>query len=62
MNLISILMLSSCIVSGSVDRLPADAKTATAAATMDMRGVSSATAVLKGVLRTTPPGFCIVVR
>ncbi len=62
MQILMSLLLCSCIVSGSIERNPADCKTSTAAEVVDMRGVSSVSATLQGRFNTIRHGLLVVVK
>lgn len=63
MNMLSLVVLASCIVSGSIERSPADVRTSQpAVGVVDMRGVSFQTAEFHGIFRASAPGLRIVVR
>lgn len=62
MQILMSLLLCSCIVSGSVERSPADCKTSTAADAVDMRGVSSVSATLPGPFNSIRHGLFLLIR
>ena len=62
MQILMSLLLCSCIVSGSIERNPADCKTSTAAEAVDMRGVSSVSATLPGPFNSIRHGLFLLIK
>lgn len=62
MQILTTLLLGTCIVSGSIERLPADSRTSTTAQAIDMRGVSSVSATLQGCFNTIRHGLLVGVK
>lgn len=62
MQILMSLLLCSCIVSGSIERNPADCKTSTAAEAVDMRGVSSVSATLSGPFNSIRHGLFLLIK
>ena len=62
MQILMSLLICTCIVSGSIERNPADCKTSTAADAVDMRGVSSVSATLSGLFNSNRRGMFVVIR
>ena len=62
MQILMSLLLCSCIVSGSIERNPADCKTSTAAEAFDMRGVSSVSATLPGPFNSIRHGLFLLIK
>jgi hypothetical protein len=62
MQILMSLLICTCIVSGSIERNPADCKTSTAADAVDMRGVSSVSATLSGLFNSNRRGMSVVIR
>lgn len=62
MQILTTLLLGTCIVSGSIERLPADSRTSTTAQAIDMRGVSSVSATLPGPFNSIRHGLFLVIR